>query len=96
MTDHYQIFSIAPINCPLKLIFVIFRDQSIQNLSKLKIEAEHYINNHVQINQDVSSNKNNLCNNLFVMHSNCCPIKEKEISFTRLCKPWIYYHIAEP
>ena len=27
---------------------------------------------------------------VFVIYSQCCPIKEKEISFTRLRKPWIY------
>ena len=32
---------------------------------------------------------NNFCNNLFVIDSNCCPIKEKEITFARLRKPWI-------
>ena len=43
----------------------------------------------MQINQDVSSNSNNFCNNLFVIYSNCCPIKGKEISFARLRMPWI-------
>ena len=59
------------------------------NLDKLKIEVEHYLNNHVQINQNVSANTNNFCNNLFVIYSQCCVIKEKEISSTRLRKPWI-------
>ena len=31
----------------------------------------------------------NFCNNLLVIYGNCCPIKEKEISFARLRKPWI-------
>ena len=35
------------------------RDHSGQNLAKLKIEVEQYLNNHVQINHDVSSNTNN-------------------------------------
>ena len=77
ITDHYPIFTIAPINCPQKRIRVKFRDHSGQNLAKLKFKVEHYLNNHVQINQDVSANKNNFCNNLFVIYSQCCPIKEK-------------------
>ena len=76
-------------NCPQKRIRVKFRDNSGLNLAKLKIEVEYYLNNHVQINHDVSANTNNFCNNLFVIYSQCCPIKEKEISFTRLRKPWI-------
>ena len=76
-TDHYKIFTIAPINCPQKRIRVKFRDHSGQNLAKLKFEVEQYLNNHVQIHQDVSANTNNLCNNLFVIYSQCCPIKEK-------------------
>ena len=77
ITDHYPIFTIAPINCPQKRIRVKFRDHSGQNLAKLKIEVEHYLNNHVQINQDVNANTNNFCNNLFVIYSKCCTIKEK-------------------
>ena len=50
ITDHYPIFTIAPINCLQKRIRVKFRDHSGQNLAKLKIEVEHYLNNHVQIN----------------------------------------------
>ena len=89
ITDHYPILTIAPINCPQKRIRVKFRDHSAQNLVKLKIEVEHYLSNHVQINQDVSANINNFCNNQFIIYSQCCPIKEREISFTRLHKPWI-------
>ena len=89
ITDYYQIFSIAPINCPQKRIRVKFRDHSAQNLAKLKFEVEQYLNNRVQINPDVRANTNNFCNNLFVMYSQCCPIKRKEISFKRLRKPWI-------
>ena len=77
ITDHYPIFAIAPINCPQKRISVKFRDHSGQNLAKFKFEVEHYLNNHVQIDQDVSANTNNLCINLFVIYSKCCPIKEK-------------------
>ena len=72
VTNHYPIFTIAPINCPHKRIRVKIRDHSGH-----KIEVEHYLYNHVQINQDVSYNTNNFCNNLFVIYSNCCPIKEK-------------------
>ena len=61
-----------------------FRDHSGQKLAKLNIEVEHYLNNHVQINRDVSANTNNFCNNIFVIYSKCCQIKDKEISFTRL------------
>ena len=89
ITDHYPIFTIAPINCPKRRIRVKFRDHSGQNLAKLKFEVEHYLKNHVQINQDVSANTNNFCNNLFVIYSQCCPIKKKEIYFKRLRKPWI-------
>ena len=89
ITDHYPIFTIAPINCPQKQICVKFRDHSGQNLANPKIEVEHYLNNDVQINQDVSANTNNFCNNLFVIYSKCCRNKEKETSFTRLSKPWI-------
>ena len=89
ITDHYPIFTIAQINCPQKQIRVKFRDHSGQNLAKLQFEVEHYLNNHVQINQYVSANTNNFCNNLFVIYSQCCPIKEKEISFTRFRKPFI-------
>ena len=77
ITDHYPIFTIVPINCPQKRSRVKFRDHSKQNIARLKLEVERYVNNHVQINQDVSSNTNNFCNNLFVIYSNCCPIKEK-------------------
>ena len=51
--------------------------------------VERYLNNPVQINQDVRCNTNDLSKNLFVIDYNCCPIKEKVISFTRLRKPWI-------
>ena len=89
ITDHYPIFTIAPINCLQKRIRVKFWDHSGQNLAKLRFKVEHYLNTHVQINQDVSANTNNFCNNLFVIYSKCCLIKEKEISFTRHRKPWI-------
>ena len=87
ITDHFPIFTIATINCPQKRIREKFRDHSGQNLAKFKFEVEQYLNNRVQINQDVSANTNNFCNNLFVIYCQCCPIKEKEISFTRLRKP---------
>ena len=58
ITDHFPIFTIAPINCPQKRIHVKLRGHSGQNLVKLKIEVEHYLNNHVQINQDVSGDTN--------------------------------------
>ena len=77
ITDHYPIFTIVSINCPQKRIRVKFRDHSEQNLPKLKFEVEHYLDNHVQINQDVSCYTNTFCNNLFVIYSNCCPIDEK-------------------
>ena len=67
ITDHYPIFTIAPINCPQKRIRVKFRDHSGQNFARLKFEVEQYLNNHVQINHDVSANTNNFCNNLFVI-----------------------------
>ena len=79
ITDHYPIFTIVPINCPQKRICVKCRDHSRQNIARLKLEVECYVNNHVQINQDASSNTNNFCNNIIVIYSNCCPIKEKEI-----------------
>ena len=79
ITDHYPIFTIVPINCPQKRIRVKFRDHSRQNIVRLELEVERYVNNHVEITQDVSSNTNNFCNNLFVIYSNCCPIKEKNI-----------------
>ena len=41
------------------LIRVKFRDHSRQNKARLKLELELYVNNHVPINQDVSSNTNN-------------------------------------
>ena len=77
ITGHYPIYTIAPINCHQKRIRVKFRDHSGQNLAKLKFEVEQYLNNHVQINQNVRANTNNFCNNLFVIYSQCCPIKEK-------------------
>ena len=87
---HNPIFTIIPINCPQKRIRVKFRDHSRQNIARLELEVErYYVGSHVEINQDVSSNTNNFCDNLFVIYSNCCPIKEKEISFARLRKPWI-------
>ena len=67
ITDHCPIFTTVPINCPQKRIRVKFRDHSRQNIDRLKLEAERYVDNHVQINQDVSSNTNNFCNNLFVI-----------------------------
>ena len=81
-----NIYHCIPINCPQKRIHVKFRDHSGQNIARLKLEVESYLNNNVEINQDVSSNTNNICNNLFVKYSNCCPIKEKEIYFARLRK----------
>ena len=89
LTDHYPIFTVVPINSIKKFIRVKFRDHSRQNIARFNLKVEHYINNHVQINQDVSSNTNNFCNSLFVIYSNCCPIKRKEISFAKLPKPWI-------
>ena len=89
ITDHYPIFTIVTIYCPSKPIRFKFRDHSRQNIAILELEVERYVNNHVQIPQDASSNINNFCNNLFVIYSNCCPIKEKEISFARLRQPWI-------
>ena len=86
---HYPIFTVAPINCPQNRICVKFSNHSGKNLAKLKTEVGHYLNNHVQINQDVSANTNNSCNNLFVINSKYCPIKDKEITFTRRPKPWI-------
>ena len=74
ITDHDPIFTIAPINCPQKRIRVKFRDHTGQNLAKLKIEVEHYLNNHVQINHDVSANTSNFCNNLFVSYSQSCTL----------------------
>ena len=71
----------------------------IENIARLKLEVGRHVNNHVPINQDVSSNTNNFCNNLFVIYSNCCPIKEKEISFAGLGKAvdhWPYYDFSEP
>ena len=79
MTDHYPIFTFAPLNCPQKRTRVKFRDHSGQNLARLKLEVEHCLINHVQINQDVSSNTNNFCNNQFVFSSNCCLTKKKYI-----------------
>ena len=70
-------FTIAPINCLQKRNRIKVRDRSGQNLARLKIEVEHYLNNHVPISQDVSSNTNIFCNNLFIIYSNFCPIKEK-------------------
>ena len=49
ITDHYPIFTIAPITCPQKRIRVKFSHAG-QKLTKLKIEGEHYLNNHVEIN----------------------------------------------
>ena len=77
ITDHYPIFTIVPINCPQKRIRVKFRNHSRQTIARLKLAVERYVNNHVELNQDVSSNTNNLCNNLFIINSNWCPIKEK-------------------
>ena len=54
-TDHYPIFTNDPINFPQKQIRVKFRDHTGQNLANLKTEVEQYPNNHVQINEDVSS-----------------------------------------
>ena len=39
--------------------------------------------------QNLAELKINFRNNLFVINNNCCHIKEKEIYFTRLRKPWI-------
>ena len=74
ITDHYPIFTIVPINCPQKRTRIKLRDQ---NIAKLGLEVERYVNNYAQITQDVSSNINNFCNNLFIIYNNCCPIKEK-------------------
>ena len=68
ITDHHPIFTITPINCPQKRIRVKFRDHSGQKLAKLKFEVEQYLHNHVQINQDVSANTNNFCNNQFIIY----------------------------
>ena len=78
ITDHYPLFTIVQINCPEKRIRVKCRDYSRQNIARLKLEVERYVNNNVQINQDVSSNTNIFCNNLFVIYSNCRPIKKKK------------------
>ena len=85
----YPIFTIVPINCPQKRIRVKLRDHSRQDINRLELEEERYVCSHVEITQDVSSNTNNFFNDLFVIYSNCYPIKEKEISFARLRKPWI-------
>ena len=59
ITDHYPIFNLVPINCPKKRIHVKFTDHSRKNIARLKLEIECYVNNHAQINQDVSYNRNN-------------------------------------
>ena len=38
ITDHYSIFTIAPINCPQKRIRIKFRAHSGQNFAKLKLK----------------------------------------------------------
>ena len=62
------LFKIVLINCPQKRIRVKFRDHSGQNLACLKLEVEQYVNNHVKINQEVSSNTNIFYNNLFIIY----------------------------
>ena len=79
--DHYPIFIVVPINCPQNRIRVKFKDHSGQNTARLKLEVEHYVSNHVQINQDVSPNTNNFCNNLFVFFSNVVLAKKKKIFY---------------
>ena len=73
--DHIYAWTNQLYNTSSGIFFI--RAHSGQNLAKLKIEVEHYLNNHVQINQVVCSNTNNLCNNLFVIYCSYCPIKEK-------------------
>ena len=62
ITDHYPIFTIAPINCPQKRIPAKIGDHFGQNLTRLKLEVEHYLENQVELNHDVRSNTNNFCN----------------------------------
>ena len=74
--DHYQIFAIVPINCSQKQILVKFRDHSVQNFARLRLEIKFYFNNRCQINEDVSSNINNFCVLHYIINSNCCPINK--------------------
>ena len=100
ITDHYPIFTIIlPINYPQKWIRVKFRDHSRQNMARLKLEVERYVNNHVQINQDVSSNTNNFCNDLYSLSIAIVVLSRKR---NIICKTsqavdlWRYYDFYEP
>ena len=59
ITHHYTqyVFTIVPLTVldrPQKRIRVRYLDHSWENLAKRKLEVKHYLNNHLQINQDVS------------------------------------------
>ena len=91
-----NIYHIVPINCHQKRIHVKFRDHSGQK-AKLKLVVEHYLNNRVQINQDVSSNKNNLFNDIrYLLQLLSYKMKRNLVYKTSQAMDfWRYYGISE-
>ena len=74
---------------PLLLFTVKFRYHTGQNIAWLKLQVEHYVNNHVQINQDVSSNTNNFCKTYSLSTAIVSPSRKNKYLLQDFRNPWI-------
>ena len=89
-TDHYPVFTKIKINLQLnQTVRKKFRDHSEVNINKLLDEINNGIlNTNTDVN-DINLETEFFSNKLYELYNKCCPIKEKNISFKRLQKPWI-------
>ena len=90
-SDHFTIFTVLKVACSKTLTNVAFRDHSMTNLEKLKIKIRSSLINFVSLdsNNDVDDVVGSFNNFLWEAYDECCPIRRKNISHSRLMKPWI-------
>ena len=90
-TDHFPVFTKIRVNFQInQFVRKKFRDHSDENIALLETEITNCLDIFNNINnQNINLKTEFFSNTLYNLYNKYCPIKEKNISFKRLQKPWI-------
>ena len=91
ITDHNPIFASVKLNSSNLVEHKTFRNNSLQNLSRLDYEMSLFTNRFYSQfnNNNVNESIYNFEHAFYQSYDQCCPIQTKQVSQNTLNKPWI-------
>lgn len=90
ITDHFPTFVLFSYSSNVSIIKKRFRDHSKMCLDHLWNETELFVSSfNIYDDLNINTKMKILIDRIYSMYDRCCPVRTKDVTYRRYCRPWL-------